>query len=211
MLVICILGIAIGGISFYATFGPGLFPVSPDFYWGTQVNETLLYEIRAYGDSYAGNYGVNEIDEILALNQSRVLVTITSLPNLSSVVDSVTFENTVIQKNKVSCTFENGSNLPSFSNGKMARALSGCILPLGDWSLIDSFYIDQSPGWVADQEFIIARLHADYLFIGWEWSGSYDDSGGWYGNVRLTDGIPTQAIWHYYHLGTIYLELNLID
>ncbi|MHA2081590.1 MAG: hypothetical protein ACW99H_10645, partial [Candidatus Thorarchaeota archaeon] len=159
----------------------------------------------------AGNYGITEISEIWALNQSEILVTITSLPNLSDVVDSVSFENRVTMENKVSCAFENGSNIPYFSNGKIVRALSGCILPLGDWALIDSYYIDESPGWTPDETFLVTRLYDDHLFIGWEWYGSYDDDGGWNGNVRLTDGVPTQVIWYYYHLGTIYIELNLIE
>ncbi|MHA2143655.1 MAG: hypothetical protein ACXADF_15195 [Candidatus Thorarchaeota archaeon] len=200
-LVICVVGVTITGLLLY-TF------TIPDFYWGTQVDETLLYEIASYGYQ-EGGLGEGVTDEILALNGSRIIVTITNLPNLSRVVDSWSFRNMVIERNKVSCTFENGSSIPLDSRQIIKQALSGCILPVGDWALLDAYYIDEFSYYLADRSYA-TKLHDDYLSISWKRLG-IDDIEGWSGNVRLTDGIPTHVIWRYTHYDTIYIELNLIE
>lgn len=188
-------------------------PVAPfdtdDLYWAIEVDDTLQYEIRAWGNTWGGSYS-NEL--VFSMNDTTIDVTVTQLPSFDNVSDVPTFTSDIIHAIKVACTFSNGTDLPQWADIELTSSISGCILPVGSWPTIDEAYPDYVSSWSPDVEDHGAGLAEDCFMIWYVWFGHVDDGGGWSGNVTLTDGVPNVIVWHYQHQGSrVFMLLTLIE
>lgn len=189
----------------------------PSLAWGVDVGDTFQYRItiRSLGAGAPGAYVDTRyppVDGIPSLNGTTVNITITSLPNVTSVFNSSLFTSIVLLSSKVSCVLANGTAFPTSSAETAAvSAISGCILPLGSWSFIDSLYPDTNPSWVSGKELVASKQNPDYFHIEWEWYGAIDSKGGWSGHVRFTDGVSSLVLWNYHHgEGYVTMEFTLL-
>ncbi|TFF96752.1 hypothetical protein EU546_00780 [Candidatus Thorarchaeota archaeon] len=116
-----------------------------------------------------------------------------------------------IHHQKARCVFSNDDPLPAYSEGQIVAAVSGCLLPTGSWSVLDSLFPDETPSWTPDSEFLAGRLHSDHFTVEYVWCGWVDDWGGWTGDSSLEGGFPYEILWYYAHgPETLYLEMTLV-
>jgi hypothetical protein len=118
------------------------------FYWGVSVGDKFLYSINVSHYEHNEYYGYT-YSNYLSLDGEQLIIQITELPNVAGLVSSSTFQSQVVEMYKISCRFSNGTELPDeFPNEfatNIGKPLSQSILPLGDWTLIDRFFLDEFP------------------------------------------------------------------
>ncbi len=176
--------------------------------WGVQIGDSYQYKIRTFGATYGGLYSTTDI---LQLNGSIINATITALPSLETITD-LSFPVQVIQFSKMNCTFANGTSLSPLMELIVCEGLSGCTLPIGNWSAIAELYADTALGSGSEPEQYGTYLEDEYLTLYYMWFGDYDDNGGWWGDSLFSSGAPLNALWFYEHQGqTIYIEMNPLD
>jgi len=182
--------------------------------WGVNEGDEFVYlvDVRGYQTSIDPENSSNVIlgpPFLAPMNNTRVRFNVTSLPSLPLVIDGGIFAEEVLNYSKTECRFENGSEIPSIFRDYINRLLYRCLLPVGDWPLLDSLYPNETedafyPG------VYLSRTHADSFYIGYLlWPG--DAIISWGGNVSLTTGIPIVAeeVSEYYSVGT-YINDRLI-
>ncbi len=118
------------------------------FYWEVSVGDEFLYSINVSHHETVDYYGYT-YSNYLSLDGEQLIVQITELPNVAGFVSSSSFQSQVVEMSKISCRFSNGTYLPNEYPNEFAtnigKPLSQSILPLGDWTLIDRFYLDEFP------------------------------------------------------------------
>jgi hypothetical protein len=180
-----------------------------EFSWDVEVGDTFRFDISAWGDSYMGYV---EYWQIAHLNDTSITVTVIDLPSFGAVHSAQTFASEIIFKNKVNCSFTNGTALDAWSNTTLCESISGCILPVGSWSTIDGLFPNETPGFTPNGEFLATNLYDDWLIIDYVWYGTFDAVGGWTGNISLSTGIPLSILWRYQHgVEPLYIELTLVE
>ena len=201
-----VLLLASSGILYYLYFTP-----VDKFYWEVEVDDTHQYRVRSWGGAGGGVIDFHEVEYILGLNGTTITVAIESLPSFDDVIDANSFFTNIVLQDKVKCTHANGTELSGAVGLEITEAISGCILPLGSWNALDNLFPNENHGWNPDTESLATILYEDRFYISYSWSGTFDDSGGWYGNVTLADGVPSQIRWGYFHSIGVYIELTLVE
>lgn len=164
---------------------------SSDLNWNVEVGEDFIFELESsYYESDSG-FNITIFAQMSALNHTRIRVEVINLPNIPSMIDGNIFSAEIITSVKTFCTFENGSNLPAYYGEEINRLLSSCLLPTGDWDLLDwCFADDVSNAFYPGVYF--SELQMDHFRLGYElWPG--DATIRWSANVTLTTGIPRSA------------------
>jgi hypothetical protein len=181
--------------------------------WGVNEGDGFVYlvVIRGHGGSRNPEGGPHILEPpfLAPMNNTRVRFNITSLPSLPLLVDGDIFAEEVLNYSKTECRFENGSEISSMFRDYINRLLYRCLLPVGDWPLLDSLYPNETENAFYPGVYL-SRTHADSFYIGYLlWPG--DAIISWGGNVSLTTGIPIVAeeVSDYPSVGT-YLDNRLI-
>ncbi|MFW9797826.1 MAG: hypothetical protein ACFFE2_12375 [Candidatus Thorarchaeota archaeon] len=179
--------------------------------WMVSVGEIYQFEIESWGAYIYGNYDNSEIDQLVGLNGTVINVTITYLPTLDFIINRTTFENDIVEVGKVACIFSNETELPPTWLNVISTSISGCIIPVGDWSILDAYHLTFEQVWedpLWDETYFSDLLDDNFKF-GHFWWGM-DDTEIWTGTVSLDNGFPTMLSWSYDHMyGPIELELTL--
>jgi hypothetical protein len=180
--------------------------------WGVNEGDELVYlvVIRGHRGSIDPENSSNWILEppfLAPMNNTRVRFNVTSLPSLPLLVNGDIFAEEVLNYPKTECRFENGSEIPSMFRDYITRLLYRCLLPVGDWPLLDSLYPNETetplyPG------VYLSRTYADSFYIGYLLYG-IDTISRWSGNVSLTTGIPIVAVSKYNAANT-YRNVRLV-
>ncbi len=119
-----IAALIIGAIGVAALFFGDTQKPTSNLAWSVEIGEEFIYEIQTKGIYLS------------AMNNTRIKMVITSLPDLPPIVDGYTFAAEVINQPRTNCVFENGSELPT-SYDEIKSLLSSSLLPTGDWPLLD--------------------------------------------------------------------------
>ena len=182
-----------------------------DFEWGIDIGESFNYEILTWGD-YGNQYvaGVPS-STFINLNNTIIEAVIVTLPAVNWITNANSFLSSVVQVIKVNCRFVNGTELASQDNEILSEMISVCLLPIGDWSVLDSFYNDEIAPWEPSQEYYASRLLESQFDFEWTSYGDFDSREEWTGHLMLENGVPYEIIWHYNHSADIYVKLNLED
>ena len=180
--------------------------------WGVNEGDEFVYlvDVRGHRGSIDPENSSNWILEppfLAPMNNTRVRFNVTSLPFLPLVIDGNIFADEVLNYSKTECRFENGSEIPSMFRDYINRLLYRCLLPVGDWPLLDALYPNETeyafyPG------VYLSRTYADSFYIGYLLI-PFDTTTRWSGNVSLTTGIPIVAVSKYYAADT-YRNVRLI-
>jgi hypothetical protein len=112
---------------------------------GVQEGEVIEHEVRAWGSTWGGEVSESLEADILSLSGRTLRVTVLSLPSVSRVFNATTFGRSVVGVPKVSSTLTSGTDLEGELEDIVNSSISGCFLPIGDWSGIDGFYSDELP------------------------------------------------------------------
>ena len=181
--------------------------------WGVNEGDEFVYlvVIRGHRGSIDPEGGPHILEPpfLAPMNNTRVRFNLTSLPSLPFLVDGDIFAEEVLNYSKTECRFENGSEIPSMFRDYINRLLYRCLLPVGDWPLLDSLYPNEMDHAVYPGVYL-SRTYADSFYIGYLlWP--LDATISWGGNVSLTTGIPiiAEEVSDYPSVGT-YLDNRLI-
>ena len=204
----------------FATVVLGLVLVIATFASQVSVTWSLEWSVSE-GDSFT--YQITTFDRYEYLNGSSINATITELPYLFPIVTAYSFAEFIIDVTKIDCTFRNGSSLPEGRSYFRTR-ISNCILPTGDWSLIEYLYPNPEPNYYARggvPSTYMSKRDDDYFalaFVGVD----FDSTHGWYAQISLDSGIPMYIeIWNWshdyssnsssgpYNIYTVQMMLNL--
>ncbi len=149
---------------------------------------------------------------ILDLNGTTIEANITSLPSVDEISDADSFLSNIVQTVKVHCNFANGTELASGSNNTISNSVSACLLPIGNWSVLDLLFEDELPGWEPGAEYYASKLNNTHFVFECLSCGSYDDSIKWTSEISLENGVPINITWLYSHGGStrIYMVLSLV-
>ena len=200
------------GIVFITIVGLILVVPKGHFEWEIEIGDSLSYEVRTWGNDDSGYLAGIPFEEIMLLNETFVEANISSLPPVNWITSAEFFLTTVVQVSKVNCSFVNETTLPSRANDIVTEMISVCLLPIGDWSVLDSFYADEIAPWEPGQEYYASRLLGEQFVFEWISYGDYDSREEWTGFIALENGVPNKIMWHYNHsMSDIYIELSLVD
>ncbi|RDE17127.1 MAG: hypothetical protein C4K47_00205 [Candidatus Thorarchaeota archaeon] len=132
------------------------------------------------------------------LDDSLISINVTSLPSLDDALSSSSFTEHVIDYLKTqqvgALRHYDGTEIVGAKYDFLNAVVSRCILPVGGWSLLDSFYVDEpEPGFVCNTYF--SEVEQDGFLIGHRTYAA--GSGiGWSAKVDTVTGVPfTLTIW----------------
>jgi hypothetical protein len=156
--------------------------------WEIDVGDEFVYDVLVTGNSTMGSQVVPPPFE--PMNNTRIIVEIASLPNLTLMYYAHVFRHEVIDHPKTSSRFDDGSTIPfEFYNAINSHA-SQSILPAGAWAHLDSLFPDQVNRALPNHREFISRMGSDSFFFGYWSNGTYNKSE-WYGIIDLETGVPS--------------------
>ncbi|MBE0525845.1 MAG: hypothetical protein IH631_02815 [Candidatus Thorarchaeota archaeon] len=159
--------------------------------WSVDVGDEFIYQVETSHFVVDNFYNISSQD-ITAINNTRIRMVITSLPDIPQMINGELFITEVINLTKTHCSFENGSEITPSCYNVINTLLSATLLPTGDWTLLDILYPDEVSDAFYPGEFTSA-LHDDYFLFGYElWT--IDAIIRWSANVSLDNGIPLRAV-----------------
>lgn len=186
--IIVLISFAVGGIYFLFTDDnrPAI-----NLVWSIDIGDEFIYQVETSHFVVDNFYNISSHD-ITAINNTRIRMVITSLPDIPQMINGELFITEVINLTKTHCSFENGSEITPSCYNVINTLLSATILPTGDWMLLDRLYPDEVSDAFYPGEFTSA-LHDDYFLFGYElWP--IDAILRWSANVTLDNGIPLRAV-----------------
>lgn len=164
------------------------------FSWQIEEGDSFVYEATVFGYYKQGLIYVPLT--LRVLNNTRLLVTIITLPDVPLFINSEGFAEGVIEYSKTNTTYENKDLVPFSVYHETNMLASRCFLPKGTWSLLDSFYpdnIEQPEN--ATIEFYVSIQLQDSFYIGYVSYGE-NRASGWFGQVSKDTGIPkNMTVW----------------
>jgi hypothetical protein len=163
---------------------------SSNLRWNVQVGDDFVYTVETFYSYSDPDFNTSIFNQLTALNHTKIRTQITNLPSIPPMIDGDIFLAEVIDPVKVYCTFDNGSELDADSRDGLIQMLSSCLLPVGDWDLLDWCFVDD----VSDASYpgtYVSELLMDHFRIGYElWPG--DAIVRWSANVTLENGVPLE-------------------
>jgi len=162
--------------------------------WGVNEGVQYVYVVNVSGFNMTGisNDSVECPLSFASLNNTRIITTVSGLPDLPGFTDANSFATDVIIQAKFEVGLENGTELSERYDEALVSLISLTLLPIGDWSLIDSLYQDEDPEPPFMKIWYIAKQHTGSFEIGYTSYGP-DYASGWSGNLSLTTGLPNSA------------------
>jgi len=201
---IVVLGIILGGLFLY--FGERFY--FGNYEWKIELEDCYQFTVKSWGYTEGGIYDTSEVGSILSMNGTLINVTIINLPSLNDIDSVESFNERVLEPLKISCMFANGSSVSSTISPIIIESISGCILPVGDWTVLDSYHEDAITNWVINGYYSV--LYSDYFYLKHRWS-SIDSARVWEGNISLVNGFPRFVHWSYAHYAAINMEFIIIE
>ncbi len=153
-------------------------------HWEIEEGDEFTFEISVtQRDFYQSLYPVTNFTPLDGL---RIIVRVVTLPNLSQSYTPESFLTDVIRFQKTTCTFENGSQLPSEYESSLVRLTSYALFPVGAWTAIDNLYPDSGQDHLFEYNY--ASITDDVLIIGTH-RLNIDKTDDWSADVSIVDGI----------------------
>ena len=182
--------VSIAAVGIYFLFADDKRPAT-NLVWSIDIGDEFIYQVETSFFVEYNTYNISSQD-ITAINNTRIRMVITSLPDIPQMINGELFITEVINLTKTHCSFENGSEITPGCYNVINTLLSATLLPTGDWTLLDILYPDEVSDAFYPGEFTSA-LHDDYFLFGYElWPG--DANIRWSTNVTLDNGIPLRAV-----------------
>ncbi len=182
--------VSIASVGIYFLFADDKRPAT-NLVWSIDIGDEFIYQVETSFFVEYNTYNIS-FQDITAINNTRIRMVITSLPDIPQMINGELFITEVINLTKTHCSFENGSEITPGCYNVINTLLSATLLPTGDWTLLDILYPDEVSDAFYPGEFTSA-LHDDYFLFGYElWPG--DAILRWSANVTLDNGIPLRAV-----------------
>ncbi len=172
---------------------------SMTFSWAVEVGDEFVYDVSVVGNSTTPSQTLPPPFE--PMNNTRVIVEIISLPNLTLYFYGAPFIQDVVEHAKTTVRFEDGTDIPAIFYYAMNTHASWSILPIGAWGHLDSLFPNQINKAVREQDSYISIHRGDSFFFGYWLNQTYSTSE-WHASLDLTTGIPTMFSFSVYTVGT---------
>ena len=156
--------------------------------WAINVDDEFVYDVSVTGNATMGSQILPPLFE--PMNNTRIIVEITSLPNLTLMYYAHVFLHEVIEYPKTYSRFEDGSTIPSEFRNAINSHASWSILPVGAWVHLDSLFPDQINSALPNHEAFLSRMGSDSFFFGY-WANRTYSRSEWYGIIDLETGVPS--------------------
>jgi hypothetical protein len=171
---------------------------SMTFSWAIEESDEILYDVTVTGLSTTPTQSLPPSFAIM--NNTRIMVQIVSLPNVSIIFYATSFIDDVVEYMKTGTTFANGTEIPTGYRVPINNHISQCILPVGGWKHLDSLFPNRVDRPYIEHETYLAVLHRNYFLFGYS-SNETTDVHEWQATVDIETGVP-QTVWFYiYHEG----------
>jgi hypothetical protein len=159
--------------------------------WAIDVGDEFLYDVTVVGNRTTTTSVLPPPFE--PMNNTQIVVEITSLPNLTLMYYSRLFVQEVVNYPKTSSQFEDGSPIPPEFYNTINSHMSMSMLPIGAWTHLDSLFPDQTNIELSDYESFISRFDNGFFFFGhWEnQTRPRPEVNEWHGIYDVNTGIPT--------------------
>ena len=168
---------------------------SMTFSWAIEENDVFVYEISVIGNTTTGTTTVPP--QFAPMNNTRIAVEIVSLPNVSITFYAIDFIENIVEFLKTSTTFENGTGLHVQYSYAINSHVSNCILPIGGWSHLDSFFPNDIERPLLNDESYISVQFRDYFFFGYSYNNT-NQHIEWFSHLNKLDGVPQLISFYNY-------------
>lgn len=168
---------------------------SMTFSWGIEVGDEFVYEVSVTGNTSTGTQVLPPPLE--PMNNTRIIVEIISLPNLTLYYEGTPFIEDVVEHLKTTSRFDDGSDIPNQFFYAINSHASRCILPTGAWGHLDSLFPNQVNRAIPSQESFMAVGGTSSFFFGY-WLNETTNESEWHGIIDLNTGMPVVfsfSIW----------------
>lgn len=179
------------------------------FQWHVQVGDSFIFTVHVTGNATSG--GVVLDSPFASMNNTMIRSEIVDLPNISIFMRLANFMDEVVKFPKTSSEFENGSAIPIQHRSQINGLVSRCLLPVGSWALLDSFYPDrvEMPQNVTEVETYIGSDLGGIFRIGFA-RISTNQASGWHGQLDKSTGVPLwMELWAWSNVSPYRYSYNV--
>ena len=184
--------------------------------WNVEQGTTLTYLIQVSGFTSQGdplNITSRGPPPFCDLNNSKVTVEVTWLPEVPPELNGASFSELMIETTKTTLVspvrYMNGTEVIDPPYELLNDLVSQCLLPIGGWSLLDSFYPDE-PNLEFACNTYISRFEVEGFLVGHRYF-NIDSGHGWIGTIALETGIPlTAEVWASQYYGNDWFSYHIV-
>jgi len=178
--------------------------------WAIDVGDEFEYDITVIGNRTTST-GVLP-PPLEPMNNTRIAVEITTLPNLTMMYYSHLFVQEVVNSLKTSSQFEDGSPIPLEHYNIINSHVSMSLIPIGAWGHLDSLFPDQVNRDLGNHESFMSRFESDFFFFGyWEnQSRPRPRIDEWYGIYDVETGVPSLIVISVVSIGALVSDFYTI-
>jgi hypothetical protein len=168
---------------------------SMTFSWAIEEGNDFIFDVTVTGQ--LTNTTVDFPLPFVDMNNTRISVEIISLPNVSITFYSRPFLENIVEHTKTSSRFSNGTEIPSGRRFTINTHVSQCVLPIGGWLHLDSFFPNHIDQPFMEHESYLSVFRRPSFYFGYSENETYT-AQGWYGIIDLETGVPlTVSFWHF--------------
>jgi hypothetical protein len=169
------------------------------FSWGVDQGDELVYNVvfvRTIPQSWA-HLPERPYPSINSFNNSQITVTIDHLPLIVLTLNDATFTTIIVSPDKITCTLENGTEV----DDEAFNLLSNCILPIGGWNLIDSYFPNNTESYQEKPfDTYFSEIGSEFFLFGYRKMISDDTTISWSGYIDMNTGIPVNVTQRFFDL-----------
>jgi hypothetical protein len=167
---------------------------SMTFSWAIEEGDDFIFDVIVTGQTT--NSTVHPLP-FADMNNTRISVEIVSLPNVSIVFYSRPFLENIVEHTKTSSRFINGTEIPSERRFTINRHVSQCVLPIGGWLHLDSFFPNHIDRPFMEHESYLSVFRKPFFYFGYSENETIE-AQRWYGIIDLETGVPLiVSFWLY--------------
>ncbi|MFW9787573.1 MAG: hypothetical protein ACFFE2_02370 [Candidatus Thorarchaeota archaeon] len=168
---------------------------SMTFSWSIEEGDQFMYDVSVTGITTTGTTDLPP--PFVEMNNTRIHVEVMSLPNVSIVFYSDSFIDNIVDYEKTSSQFANGTTIPLEFRYGINSHISRCLLPIGGWSHLDNLFPNQIRlSHIEHETYLSVHLRTSFFF-GYSSNDSYDVHK-WQAIIDVTTGIP-MIVWFYFY------------
>jgi hypothetical protein len=184
---------------------------SMTFSWAIEEGDDFIFDVIVTGQT------TNSTEDpplpFVDMNNTRISVEIISLPNVSITFYSRPFLENIVEHTKTSSRFVNGTDIPAVHRFTINRHISQCVLPIGGWLHLDSFFPNQIDRPFMEHESYLSVFRRASFYFGYSENETYE-AQEWFGIIDLETGVPvivsfwfyrTNQVWTYWYNVTMSL------
>ena len=178
--------------------------------WGIEPGDELVYNVVFMRNTGGWPEQSNlQLPSINNFNNTQIVVTIAHLPLIVLTLNGDTFITIIVNPDKITCKLENGTEVAD----EAFNLISNCILPIGGWDLIDSYFPNDTESYQGPfYDTYFSEFGDDFFHFGYRKLIGDDTSISWSGFIHMSTGIPVFVTQRYFDLTyTNEIFFTLVD